>query len=36
MKEEQWEVKYNEREALKYAKDIKDRLKKLKSKNLAW
>lgn len=35
-KEEQWEVKYNEREALKYAKDIKDRLKKLKSKNLAW
>lgn len=36
MKEEQWEVRYNEREALKYAKDIKDRLKKLKSKNLAW
>ena len=35
-REEQWEVKYNEREALKYAKDIKDRLKKLKSKNLAW
>lgn len=35
-KEEQWEVRYNEREALKYAKDIKDRLKKLKSKNLAW
>lgn len=36
MKEEQWEVRYNEREALKYSKDIKDRLKKLKSKNLAW
>lgn len=35
-KEEQWEVRYNEREALKYAKDIKDRLKKLKSKNLGW
>jgi hypothetical protein len=35
-KEEQWELRYNEREALKYAKDIKDRLKKLKSKNLAW
>jgi len=36
VREEQWEVKYNEKEALKYAKDIKDRLKKLKNKNLAW
>ena len=35
-KEEQWEVKYSEKEALKYAKDIKDRLKKLKSRNIAW
>ncbi len=32
----QWEVKYNEKEAKQYAKSIKDRLNKLKSKNLAW
>jgi hypothetical protein len=35
-KEEQWEVRYSEKEALKCAKDIKDRLKKLKARNIGW
>jgi hypothetical protein len=32
----QWEVKYYTKQALEYAKSIKDRLKKLKKRNLAW
>ena len=35
-KEMQWEVKYAEKEAKEYAKAIKDRLAKLKKRNLAW
>mgnify|MGYP001204713752 CR=1 FL=1 len=34
--DEQWEVKYYTKQALEYAKEIKDRLRKLKKKNLAW
>lgn len=35
-RDEQWEIKYNEKEAAQYSKSIKDRLKKLKNRNLAW
>ena len=34
--DDQWEVKYYTKQALEYAKEIKDRLRKLKKKNLAW
>ena len=33
---EQWEIKYNEKEAAQYSKSIKDKLRKLKNRNLAW
>ena len=32
----QYTIKWNEKEALNYSKSIKDRLKKLKNRNLAW
>ena len=32
----QWEVKYYTKQALEYSKNIKDRLAKLKKRNLAW
>ena len=32
----QYTIKWNEKEALTYSKSIKDRLKKLKNRNLAW
>ena len=35
-RDEQWEIKYNEKEAAQYSKSIKDRLRKLKNRNLAW
>ena len=34
--DEQWEIKYYTKQALEYSKNIKDRLRKLKNKNLAW
>ena len=34
--DDQWEVKYYTKQALEYSKNIKDRLRKLKNKNLAW
>ena len=35
-KDLQWEIKYATREAKKYAKEIRDRLAKLKKRNIAW
>lgn len=35
-REFQWEAKYAQKEAQEYAKSIKDRLNKLKKRNLAW
>jgi hypothetical protein len=35
-RDEQWEIKYNEKEAAQYSKSIKDKLRKLKNRNLAW
>ena len=35
-KDLQWEIKYAQREAKKYAKEIRDRLAKLKKRNIAW
>ena len=35
-KDLQWEIRYATKEAKKYAKEIRDRLAKLKKRNIAW
>ena len=35
-KEYQWQARYAEKESKEYAKSIKDKLAKLKKRNLAW